>query len=73
MILPNFPVHCWNLKDLMGIANALGKFILMEDGQLLGFERVSPRVLVEMAVDEGFPAELEVVWEGGLFVQRWDY
>ena len=67
-ILPNFPVHCWNLKGFMGIANSLGRFILMEDEQLLGFERVSSRVLVEMEVEEGLPAELEVFWEEISFI-----
>ena len=73
VILPDFPVHHWNLKGFMGKANAPGKFILMEDNQLLGFERVSPRVLVESDVIEGLLAELEVLWEGGSFIQRLDY
>lgn len=60
VIFPNFPVHCWNLKGFMGINNALGQFILMEDEQLLGFELISPSVLVEMSVEEGISAELEV-------------
>ena len=34
----------------MGIANAIGKFILMEEEQVLGFKRRTPKILVEMEV-----------------------
>ena len=54
----------------MGITNSLSKFFLMEDDQLLGFERVSPKVLVDMVVAEVFPVELKVIWEGGFFYQE---
>ena len=73
VILLNFLVHCWNLKGFMSVVNSLGRFILMEDEQLLGFERVSPMVLVEMEVDECFPAELEVIWDMNSFIHRLDY
>ena len=52
VMLPYFPLHCWNLKVFMGISNSIGKFILMEVDQLFGFKRVSPRVLVELDVAE---------------------
>ena len=73
MILLNFLVHCWNLNSFIGITNALGKFTLMKDDHMLGFEHVSLGVLVEMEVHEGFLAELEVLWEGRSFVQRLEY
>ena len=40
---------------------------------MLGFEQVSPRVLVEMDVAERLIDYLEDVWEGGYFIQRLDY
>lgn len=69
LFLVDSSIQCWNLKGFIGIANTIGKFILMEDDQLLGFKRCSsPRVLVEMDCSEGLPAEWEVIWDGGFFV-----
>ena len=53
----------------MGVANSLDHFILMEDEQLLRFKRVSPRILVEMEMEDGPMKELEVFWEKGSFFQ----
>ena len=42
ILLQGFPVHRWNIKGFMGVANAIGKLILMEEEQLLGFSHCTP-------------------------------
>ena len=42
-------------------------FMLIEDDQILGFDRLAPRVLVDMDLLDGLPDELEVQWDGGSF------
>ena len=53
--------------------NFIGKFIHIEDSHLMGFDRKVPHVLVEMEMENGLPKDLEVVWEGGTFMQKLDY
>ena len=48
--------------------NSIGKFILIEDEHLTGFERKELHVLVEINFEERLPEELEVVWEGCTFL-----
>lgn len=57
----------------MAVANSVGWFILMEEEQLMGVERWSPRMLVDINSSDGLLGELEVVWEGGSFIQQLDY
>ena len=56
----------------MTVTNSIGTFMLIEDEQLLVFERSSPRVLVDMDLSKVLPSNLEVIWEGGAFVQCLD-
>ena len=53
VILSGFPLHCWNLKGFMVVVNSIGKFILIEEEHLMGFERKAPQVLVEIDLEEG--------------------
>ena len=52
VILPDFPIQCWNLKGFMAIPKSIGTFMLIEDEQLLGFERSALRVLVDMDLSD---------------------
>ena len=52
----------------MAIANSIGKFILIKYGQLLGFERSSSCMLVDLDLYEGLLTDLEVIWNGRSFV-----
>ena len=47
--------------------------MLLGQEQLLGFEHVSPRVLVKMDVVDSLPTEIEFLWEGNSFIQCLDY
>lgn len=57
----------------MAVAKSIGRFILMEQEQLTGAEKRPPRMLVEIDSSEGLPGEIEIVWEGGSFIQQLDY
>ena len=60
VILPDYPIQCWNLEGFMVVVTAISSFMLIEDDQLLGFDRSSPRVMVDMDLSDGLPDELEV-------------
>ena len=47
--------------------------MLVEDEQLLGFERSAPRIFVDLDITDRLPYELEVIWEGGTSIQNLDY
>ena len=64
---------CSPNQPLANVPNSIDTFLLIEDEQLLGFERSSPRVLVDMDLSHGLPNDLEVIWEGGSFIQHLDY
>lgn len=57
----------------MEVANSIGRFILMEENQILVLEWKIPRMLVDIKVSCGLPEEMEVVWDGVSFIQRIDY
>ena len=42
----------------MGVPNAIGTFILMEDEHLMGFEQSTPHMLVDLDLSKGLSAEL---------------
>ena len=73
VLLPSFPVHCWNIKGFMGIINSIGNFILMEEDQLMGLSRRTIRVLLEVEVCDGPLEDIVVQWQGGTFIQWLDY
>ena len=57
----------------MVVANSIGRFVLTNEEQLLSSERKIPHMLVDMDVEKGLPEEVEVIWDGGSFIQRLDY
>ena len=73
VFLIEFSLHCWNLARFMVVDKAIGHFILIEEYFMLASVIRLPRMLVQVDILEGLPTELEVVWGGGLFVQRLDY
>ena len=46
----------------MEIANSIGRFILIKDDQLLGFDQRAPWMLVEIDMEEGLIEEIKVIW-----------
>ena len=39
----------------------------------MGFERTTAQILVDMDLTEGFPVEMDIIWDEGIFVQKIDY
>ena len=60
VIMPEFPIQCCNLKGFMAVVNTIGSFMLIEEDQLLGFDRLTPHVLVDMDLTDSLPDEWEV-------------
>jgi hypothetical protein len=61
------------LEVFIYVANSIGLFIQLEDRIFIDPDKRMPRVLVELEVEDGLPAELDIHWEGGIHVQRLDF
>ena len=72
VLLPGFPLPCWNLVGFMAVAKDIGRFILIEEDFLIAIDRCLPRMLVEVDISKVLPVDLEFVWEGGSFLQKLD-
>ena len=57
----------------MAAANTIGTFIIMEEDRLMGFERTTPHILVDLDLFERLPMEMDINWDEGSFVQKKDY
>lgn len=73
VLLPGLLLQCWLLKGFTAIANSIGRLIMIEDDLLYGSKRRTPQVLVEIDASKGLLSELEVIWDGGSFIQPLDY
>ena len=73
VMLPHLPFPLWNKNVLEGIANSIGWFVAIETNFLLDFDKRVARVLVEMDVSLGLPADVEVLCGECLFIQKLDY
>ena len=72
-MLPHLPFPLWNKNVLEGIANSIGRFVAVETDFLLAFDKMIARVLVELDVSLGLPAEVEILCGECLFIQKLDY
>ena len=70
VLLPRFPLLCWNFIGFITVAKAIGQFILIEEDFLIANDRRLPCMLVEVDISTVLPADLEFVWEGGSFLQK---
>ena len=73
VLLPHLPFPLWNKNVLEGIANTIGRFVAVETDFLLVFDKRVAKVLVEMDVSSGLPADVEVLCGERLFIQKLDY
>ena len=73
VLLPHLPFPLWNKNVLEGIANTIGRFVAVETDFLLAFDKRVARILVEMDVSLGLPADVEVLYGERLFIQKLDY
>ena len=73
VLLRHIPFPLWNLNILEGIANTIGWFMAVDEDFHLTFDKRVARVLVELDVTLGLPAEVEILCKDCLLVQRLDY
>ena len=51
------------------VTNTIRKFILVEEETLMVDENKLSKVLMDMDVSKGLPKDVEIMWDGGTFVQ----
>ena len=68
VLLPSLPFLLWNLNILEGIANTIGRFVVVDEDLDLSFNKRLAQVLVEMDVSLGLPAEVEILCKEHLLV-----
>ena len=73
VLLPSLPFPLWNLNILKGIANTIGRFVAVGEDFHLSFDKRMSRVLVELDISHGLPAEMEILCKERLLVQKLDY
>jgi len=73
VLLPGLPLHLWNEGVLEAIGDSLGKFIMIDKGNIEATIRKVGRVLVEMDVHLGLSETIEIEWRGNHHLQRLDY
>lgn len=73
MLIPGLPIELWSEELIMGLANAVGKFIRFDKHNRCGMDRRVAKVMVEMDMRPGLPAEVEVVWGSRVWRQRLDF
>ena len=61
VLLPSLPFPLLSKSILEGIANTVGRFVAVDDDFHLTFDKRMARVLVEMDVSHGLPAEVEIL------------
>ena len=73
VLLPQLPFPLWSKSILEGIGNTIGRFVSVEDDFLQVYDKRIARILVEMDISRGLPAEVELLCGERLLIQRLDY
>jgi hypothetical protein len=73
VLLPGLPLHFWTEGAIKAIGDSLGRFIAFDHSSLTGSSRKLGKVLVEMDLSVGLPANLEIEWRGRKTLQTLDY
>ena len=60
VLLPGLPLPLWNREIMEGIGNTIGRFVAVEDDFLHTFDKRMAKILVEMDLISGLPAEIEI-------------
>ena len=72
-LLPGLPFPLWNRDTLEGIGNSIGRFIAIEEEFLNTFDKRMARILVEIDVSMGLPADIDILCDQRVIPQRIDY
>ena len=62
-----FPLHRSTFEAFKVVSNTIVRFILVEEETFMASVKKMSRILVSMEVTDGFPKEVEVMWDGGIF------
>ncbi|GLJ18016.1 hypothetical protein SUGI_0317610 [Cryptomeria japonica] len=71
--LPNPPLHLWNDSLLEEVGDALGDFLMMDAESSDIFHSIFVRILVDLDISNGPPAEILLYSSKGSWVQSLDY
>jgi hypothetical protein len=71
--LPGLPLQFWSREALEAIANTVGRFITVDEDNFFSLERKIAKVLIEINIEDGLPAEIRINWGTHVFHQRLDY
>ena len=63
VLLPSLPFPLLRKIILEGIANTVGRFVAVDDDFHLSYDKRMARVLVEMDISHGLPAEVEILYK----------
>ena len=72
-ILPGLPFPLWNRSLLEGVGNTIGRFVALEEDFMNSYDKRKAKILVELDITKGLPAEVEILCQDRLFIQRLDY
>jgi hypothetical protein len=64
VLLPSFPLQLWNRKAMEAVGNSLGRFLKIEEGDLLSPNKKMEKILVEIDIHGGLLDVLEIEWRG---------
>jgi hypothetical protein len=73
VLLSGFPLAFWNLEAFKEIGNSIGKFMYVDPQHLTGLDRRVGKLLVELDLKFGLPAEVDIEWCGFVHQQRLEY
>ena len=61
VLLPGLPLPLWNCSVMEGIGNTIGHYVTVEDDFLHAYDKRMAKILVEMDLNSGLPAEIEIL------------
>jgi hypothetical protein len=67
VLLPGCPLVFWNVEAFRAIGDSLGNFMHVDLKMVAGSDRRMGKILVEMDMLDGLPAELEIDWCGVIY------
>ena len=72
-LLPGRPFLLWNRPLLEGVGNTIGRFVELDDDFMNSYDKSMAKIFVELDISKGLPAEIEILCQERLFIQRLDY
>ena len=72
-LLPGLPFPLWNRSLLEGVGNTIGRFVALDEDFMNSYDKRLAKILVEIDISRGLPADVEILCKDRLFIQRLDY